>query len=123
MLFKQILSGINYMHSKKLCHRDIKPQNIILTSNGDTIKIADFSISKYFKTDHNETINMITDTGTIQYRAPETFLHQKYTYNYIISLVKRSIYGVQVLFYMKCYQAIRLFPVISICFINIVCQN
>ena len=39
----QILRGLQYCHNKNILHRDLKPQNILLNTNGDA-KIADFGI-------------------------------------------------------------------------------
>jgi serine/threonine protein kinase len=44
-LFKQIITGLSYCHSKNVLHRDIKLDNILLTSQG-TVKICDFGVSK-----------------------------------------------------------------------------
>jgi serine/threonine protein kinase len=44
-LFKQIITGIKYCHAKNVLHRDIKLDNILLTSQG-TVKICDFGVSK-----------------------------------------------------------------------------
>lgn len=44
-LFTQLLLGLECIHSHKVLHRDIKPQNIFLTDDGD-VKIGDFGISK-----------------------------------------------------------------------------
>jgi serine/threonine protein kinase len=44
-LFKQIIVGLQYIHSKSVLHRDIKLDNILLTSQG-TVKICDFGVSK-----------------------------------------------------------------------------
>ena len=40
--FKQILIGINSMHQSGSAHRDLKPDNIMLTKENPSIKIADF---------------------------------------------------------------------------------
>jgi len=44
-LFKQIIEGIGYIHSKNILHRDIKLENILLDDKGH-IKIADFGVGK-----------------------------------------------------------------------------
>jgi serine/threonine protein kinase len=67
-LFKQIVEGLKYCHSKGILHRDIKLDNILLTSEGD-IKICDFGVSKLTK--HGET--MKEQCGTPAYIAPEVF--------------------------------------------------
>uniref|UniRef100_A0AC34GNS4 Protein kinase domain-containing protein n=1 Tax=Panagrolaimus sp. ES5 TaxID=591445 RepID=A0AC34GNS4_9BILA len=65
--FHQIVTGVAYLHSKKFAHRDLKPQNILLDSNGD-IKIADFGLSKAAERGDNK---MFTRSGTPGYSAPE----------------------------------------------------
>jgi protein-serine/threonine kinase len=45
VLFKQVIEGLGYIHSKGVLHRDIKLDNILLDGKGN-VKIADFGVSK-----------------------------------------------------------------------------
>lgn len=74
-LFVQIVAGINAMHSHGLCHRDIKPQNILLTRDFQ-VKIADFGSSKYF---NRQELMKTYRVGTKGYQAPEVLLRRGYT--------------------------------------------
>lgn len=44
-IMRQILDGVAYMHKKKVFHRDLKPQNILISNQGE-IKIADFGLGR-----------------------------------------------------------------------------
>ena len=50
--FIETLLAIEYMHSKNVIYRDIKPENILLDKNGH-IKIADFGLSKVMREKSN----------------------------------------------------------------------
>ncbi|XP_066172016.1 interferon-induced, double-stranded RNA-activated protein kinase [Sylvia atricapilla] len=65
--FLQIVKGVEYIHSKELIHRDLKPQNIFI-SHDDKIKIGDFGLvtSMAFET-------LTEERGTKFYMAPEQF--------------------------------------------------
>ncbi|XP_066123006.1 interferon-induced, double-stranded RNA-activated protein kinase [Saccopteryx bilineata] len=65
-LFKQIVVGVNYLHSKNLIHRDLKPSNIFLVNN-NKIKIGDFGLVTFQKYDEKRTSNR----GTPLYMSPE----------------------------------------------------
>ena len=48
-LFRQILLGMAYCHSRKLVHRDLKLENLLLTGDKMTVKICDFGLSTTVK--------------------------------------------------------------------------
>jgi len=80
-LFKEIILAIAYIHDKGLCHRDLKPHNILLDENEKNIKIIDFNVSKYFKKTHKGVevyYKMTTHTGTQAFSAPELLTHEEY---------------------------------------------
>ena len=69
----QITSAIKYCHSKRILHRDLKPQNLLIDKNG-VIKLADFGLARAF----GIPIKTLThEILTLWYRAPEILLGQK----------------------------------------------
>ncbi|KAF4840335.1 Serine/threonine-protein kinase HAL4/SAT4 [Colletotrichum siamense] len=50
-LFKQVIQGINYLHSNGIAHRDIKPENLLITQDSK-LKITDFGASEVFNGSH-----------------------------------------------------------------------
>ena len=72
-LFRQIILGIKHIHSKKIVHRDIKLENILIDLNNN-IKICDFGIGQILK---NEKQLLYDKCGTPMYMAPEILLSSK----------------------------------------------
>ena len=72
-LFRQIILGIKHIHSKRIVHRDIKLENILIDLNNN-IKICDFGIGRILK---NEKQLLYDKCGTPMYMAPEILLSSK----------------------------------------------
>jgi len=69
-LFRQIILGIQHIHSKNVVHRDIKLENILIDFNNN-VKICDFGIGRVLKS----TDELLYDKcGTPMYMAPEIIL-------------------------------------------------
>src|SRR5215831_6020079 len=63
---QQVCAGLAHAHECGVIHRDIKPQNLLLSANHETVKIADFGVAKLGAAD-----GAITRVGTNVYAAPE----------------------------------------------------
>lgn len=72
VILTEILKTINYMHNSGVCHRDIKPDNILYDPAKKKIKLIDFDIAR-IKKFTNSQLEMMTKTGCVSYRAPEIF--------------------------------------------------
>lgn len=71
--FKQILLGIQYLHSMGVAHRDIKPENLLLDGRGH-VKITDFGVSDVFRMCWEKKTHMSKGLcGSEPYIAPELF--------------------------------------------------
>ena len=73
VIFKQIIEGLRYIHKKKIVHRDIKLDNILIDLT-NTVKICDFGVSKKI----NKGDIMYDHCGTPAYIAPEIFKNRGY---------------------------------------------
>lgn len=76
--FKQILRGVEYLHSQGVAHRDIKPENLFFDTKGH-LKIGDYGASTVYRLPWETTIHMSTGLcGSEPYIAPEQFLGKPY---------------------------------------------
>lgn len=65
----QVAHALEYVHDRKIIHRDIKPRNIFLCANG-SVKLGDFGIAKFGESKLTQTNVAL---GTPVYMAPEQF--------------------------------------------------
>lgn len=70
--FTQMINGIAYMHSRGIAHRDVKPENILLSADGD-LKLADFGMATLFEYGGRRK-KAVTLCGSPPYVAPEVLL-------------------------------------------------
>ena len=88
---KQLSQGLEYLLNKDILHRDLKPQNILLT-NEYNIKITDFGFAK--QVDKNSLITTLC--GSPMYMAPEIINKQDYD-------IKSDLWSVGVILYEMVY--------------------
>lgn len=65
-ILTELCSALQYIHSKQIVHRDLKPSNILITHNGNNVKLIDFSLS-----DCDDYDVLKLPAGTRYYLAPE----------------------------------------------------
>jgi serine/threonine protein kinase len=63
---EQVCAGLGHAHKNGVIHRDVKPQNLLLTEDRETVKIADFGVARFSASD-----SPITRVGTNIYAPPE----------------------------------------------------
>jgi tRNA A-37 threonylcarbamoyl transferase component Bud32 len=71
-LLTPLLSALCYMHSRGIVHHDIKPENIIVDYNLNTLKLTDFGSAKFCSKNIEGAVG-----GTLNYMAPEVLLNMR----------------------------------------------
>ncbi|XP_034517905.1 serine/threonine-protein kinase Nek11 isoform X8 [Ailuropoda melanoleuca] len=88
--FIQLLLGVDYMHERRILHRDLKSKNIFLKNN--LLKIGDFGVSRLLLGSCDVATTL---TGTPHYMSPEALTHQGYN-------TKSDIWSLACILYEMC---------------------
>ena len=75
-VIRSLLKGLQHLKSKKIIHRDIKGQNLLVTEEG-IVKVADFGVSSELANTFSKRKSFI---GTPYWMAPEIFEHSEYSF-------------------------------------------
>ncbi|ODV86764.1 hypothetical protein CANARDRAFT_184077, partial [[Candida] arabinofermentans NRRL YB-2248] len=69
-VFRDVVSGLEYLHHQGIIHRDIKPSNL-LVSKDNVVKISDFGVSFAANSEGNNEFELAKTAGTPAFLAPE----------------------------------------------------
>ncbi|KAL2952216.1 hypothetical protein AAZX31_19G098900 [Glycine max] len=83
--FQQLISAVDYCHSRGVCHRDLKPENLLLDEN-ENLKVSDFGLSALAESKCQDGL-LHTTCDTPAYVAPEVINRKGY------DGIKADIYG------------------------------
>lgn len=79
---KQLVRALHYLHTNRVIHRDMKPQNILIGANG-VVKLCDFGFARAMS---SNTMVLTSIKGTPLYMAPE--LVQEQPYNHTVRTIQ-----------------------------------
>ncbi|PNX89368.1 CBL-interacting protein kinase 2-like protein, partial [Trifolium pratense] len=74
--FQQLISAVDFCHSRGVYHRDLKPENLLLDEN-DNLKVSDFGLSTFSESKSQDGL-LHTTCGTPAYVAPEVINRKGY---------------------------------------------
>jgi len=88
---EEVAKGLDYAHSRKILHLDVKPANILINQQNNIIKMADFGIARQIKDSVTRLLGKEI-SGTLHYMSPEQVLRGKIDH-------RSDIYSFSVLLY------------------------
>lgn len=90
-IFSELLNAVAYLHQRRIIHNDLKPDNILISRNGNRVKLIDFGLS-----DDDAHFELKTLGFTDGYAAPELREDRKSDMRsdiYSLGLIMRCIFG------------------------------
>ncbi|CAN0460897.1 unnamed protein product [Ascophyllum nodosum] len=79
--FRQILTGVAFIHRQGFCHHDLSPENIVITGDESVAIVMDFGMVQRLKRNEAGEVEQKLDShvfGKLKYMAPEIFRRQEY---------------------------------------------
>jgi serine/threonine protein kinase len=64
----QLISGLKYLHDRKIIHQDLKPENILFSGDYEKVKLIDLGVSNRLE---KTKVTRAANQGTMRYMAPE----------------------------------------------------
>ncbi|KAL1436446.1 hypothetical protein MTO96_049679 [Rhipicephalus appendiculatus] len=75
--FSQVCAALKHMHLKRIMHRDVKPANVFITSDG-RVKLGDLGLGRFFNPNSVAANSLV---GTPYYMSPERVQEQEYDFS------------------------------------------
>ncbi|KAI8915213.1 kinase-like domain-containing protein [Powellomyces hirtus] len=98
---KQLVQGVNYLHSMGVAHRDLKPENLLLDKTGRILKITDFGVSEVFRNPFCSLARKAKGLcGSGPYIAPEEFETGEYDSEQV------DVWSIGIIYYVMVYNSI-----------------
>jgi serine/threonine protein kinase len=88
----QMISGLAFLHEKRLIHRDVKPSNALISSDG-CVKLADFGLARTLDSGQSVANSFV---GTFLYMSPERLTGEGYSFQSDIWSAGLTIHAVAV---------------------------
>ena len=78
LLMRRLLEALDWSHSRGIMHRDLKPHNVLIASDGSGLRLIDWGLAEYYHQHRDYNVRV----ASRYFKAPELLLgHQRYDYS------------------------------------------